>query len=96
MKRVHFVLLVLFLVSIRLAQSAEMPAVIDRPRADDGPTHVSIGIWIIDINSIDSAQQSFTAEFAVVLRLKIRAWRIPATALCAIPSSRFGIRGWLL
>jgi len=44
--------------------------VIERPGADDGPTRVSIGIWMVDITSIDSAQQSFTAEMALVLRWK--------------------------
>jgi hypothetical protein len=56
--------------SVQFARGAEMPAVIDRPRAQDGPTQVSVGIWIADITSIDSAQQSFTAEIAVVLRWK--------------------------
>jgi len=41
--------------SIQLARGAEMPAVIDRPGADDGPTQLSTGIWIVDITSIDSA-----------------------------------------
>src|SRR5437016_12582858 len=56
--------------SIQVARGAEMPTVIDRPRAQDGPTQVSVGIWIADITSIDSAQQSFTAEIAVVWREK--------------------------
>src|SRR4051794_25145974 len=70
MKRMHFLLLVLFVMSIQFARGAEMPAVIDRPGAEDGPTRVSIGIWMVDITSIDSAQQSFTAEVALVLRWK--------------------------
>jgi hypothetical protein len=49
--------------------------VIDRPRAQDGPTQVSVGIWIADITSIDGAPQSFTAEIAVVLR-----WKDPSLA----------------
>src|SRR6478752_6519525 len=56
--------------SVQFALGAEMPVVIDRPGAQDGPTQVSVGIWIADITSIDSAQQSFTAEIAVVLRWK--------------------------
>jgi hypothetical protein len=56
--------------SIQLARSAETPAPIDRPNADAGPTQVSVEIWVVDINSIDSAQQSFTADVAVVLRWK--------------------------
>src|SRR3954470_4073837 len=70
MKRIHFLLLVLFGMSIQFARGAEMPAVIDRPGAEDGPTRVSIGIWMVDITSIDSAQQSFTAEVALVLGWK--------------------------
>ena len=70
MKKIHFTFLVLLATSIQFARGAEMPAVIDRPRAQDGPTQVSVGIWIADITSIDSAQQSFTAEIAVVLRWK--------------------------
>jgi Neurotransmitter-gated ion-channel ligand binding domain len=56
--------------SIQFARGAETPAVIDRPGAQDGPTQVSVGTWIADITSIDSAQQSFVAEVAVVLRWK--------------------------
>jgi hypothetical protein len=68
MKRI---LVVVFLaMSIQLARGAEVPAVIERPGSDDGPTPVSIGIWMVDIASIDSAQQSFTAEVVIVLRWK--------------------------
>src|SRR4029453_11421318 len=56
--------------SIELASSAEMPPLIDRPNADSGPTEISVGMWIVDISSIDSAQQTFTAEIALVLRWK--------------------------
>lgn len=47
-----------------------MPPLIDRPNADSGPTEISVGMWVADISSIDSAQQTFTAEIAVVLRWK--------------------------
>src|SRR5438874_3546105 len=70
MKNIHFLFLFVFLVTAQLARSAEAPAVIDRPNADSGPTEVSVGIWIVDISNIDSAQQTFTAEVAVVLRWK--------------------------
>jgi len=60
----------LLLVAIQFAHSAETPALIDRPAAGTGPTQVSVGIWIVDINNIDSAQQNFTADIAVVLRWK--------------------------
>jgi Neurotransmitter-gated ion-channel ligand binding domain len=69
-KRFYFSLVSLLALSILHARGAEMPAVIDRPGADNGPTQVSIGIWIVDIASIDSAQQNFTAEAAIVLRWK--------------------------
>src|SRR5258707_6052044 len=70
MKGIHFPLLVLFATSIRLALGSEAPALIDRPNADSGPTQISVGIWVADISNIDSAQQNFTAELAVVLRWK--------------------------
>src|SRR6266581_3398140 len=60
----------LFAASIRLAHSSETLTLIDRPAADSGPTEISAGIWVVDINSIDSAQQSFVADVAVVLRWK--------------------------
>jgi len=68
MKRIRFPLLVVFALSIRLALGSEAPALIDRPNADSGPTQISVGIWVADISNIDSAQQNFTAELAVVLR----------------------------
>jgi len=69
-KKNYLSLVSLLAISILDAGGAEMPAVIERPGADDGPTRVSIGIWMVDITSIDSAQQSFTAEMALVLRWK--------------------------
>jgi hypothetical protein len=72
MKGIHFPIFILFALSIQLAHSAEAPALIERPQAEAGPTRVSVGIWMIDITNIDSAQQHFTAEVAVVLR-----WRDP-------------------
>ena len=70
MKRIRCLLVVLLARSIQLASSAEMPPLIDRPNADSGPTQISVGIWVADISNIDSAQQTFTAEIAVVLRWK--------------------------
>ncbi len=61
--------------SIHLARSAEMPGLIERPKADSGPTQISVGIWVVDINSIESAQQTFTADIATVLR-----WNDPRLA----------------
>ncbi|HEV3393794.1 MAG TPA: hypothetical protein VG103_09855 [Chthoniobacterales bacterium] len=70
MKRIHVTLLFILAMSIQFARGAEMPAVIDRPGAQEGPTQVSVGIWIVDISNIDSAQQHFTADIAVVLQWK--------------------------
>jgi Neurotransmitter-gated ion-channel ligand binding domain/Neurotransmitter-gated ion-channel transmembrane region len=68
MKRL--LLVVLLTLSVRIARSAETPALIDRPDARSGPTEISVGIWVVDISNIDSAQQTFTAEIVVVLRWK--------------------------
>src|SRR5438874_7433075 len=66
-----FLLLAEFLApSIQLAHGAETPTMIERPNASSGPTQISVQIWFVDINSIDSAQQSFTADVAIVLRWK--------------------------
>src|SRR5229473_981566 len=70
MKKIHCLLLVLVAMSIQLVRSAETPALIERPASGNSPTQVSVGIWIVDISKIDSAEQSFTAEVAVVLRWK--------------------------
>jgi hypothetical protein len=56
--------------SIQLARSSETPTLIERPNADSGPTQLSVGIWFIDINNIDSAEQSFRADVFIVLRWK--------------------------
>jgi len=70
MKRTHFLFVALFAMSIGLAQSAEAPTLIGRPTPDSGPTQISVEIWVVDIIGIDSAQQTFTADIAVVLRWK--------------------------
>lgn len=56
--------------SIQMARGSDAPTLIERPDLASGPTRVAVGIWVIDINSIDSAQQSFTADIAVALRWK--------------------------
>lgn len=65
----------LFAASIQLAHSSETPALIDRPAAGAAPTQISVGTWVVDIISIDSAQQSFAADIAVVL-----GWKDPRLA----------------
>ena len=66
----RFAFILLLCGSMQLIHSAEPPALIDRPNANAGPTEVSVEIWFVDINGIDSAQQSFTADVAVVLQWK--------------------------
>jgi hypothetical protein len=70
MKRILSLLVVFVALSIQLLRSAETPALIERPASGNGPTQVSVGIWIVDISNIDSAQQNFTADVAIVLRWK--------------------------
>jgi len=70
MKKIRYLLVVLLAMSVQFARGADLPAVIDRPITGDGPTRVSVGIWIVDISNIDSAQQTFTADIAVVLQWK--------------------------
>jgi Neurotransmitter-gated ion-channel ligand binding domain/Neurotransmitter-gated ion-channel transmembrane region len=55
---------------MQVARSAETHALIDRPAVGAGPTQVSVGIWIVDIANIDSAQENFTADLAIVCRWK--------------------------
>ena len=61
-------LVALFAATIQIVRGSETPTLIDRPNAGSGPTEVAVGIWVVDINSIDSAQQNFTADIAVTLR----------------------------
>jgi hypothetical protein len=70
LRRTKVILVAGFFTAIQWGQGAEVLRLIERPNAGSGPTQVSVGIWIIDINSIDSAQQSFTADVAVVLQWK--------------------------
>jgi hypothetical protein len=69
-ERLWFLVVSVLSMSIFHVRGADLPAVIDRPITGGGPTQVSVGIWIVDISNIDSAQQTFTAEVAVVLRWK--------------------------
>jgi hypothetical protein len=64
------VLAALFAASIKLACGSETAGVIERPKSNSGPTQISTLIWVVDINGIDSARQSFTADIVVVLRWK--------------------------
>jgi hypothetical protein len=68
MKRILAVVFVAM--STLQARGAETPSPIERPAAESGPTEVSVGIWVVDISKIDSAEQSFTADIAMVLHWK--------------------------
>jgi len=68
MKRILVIVFVTMLT--QLGRSAETPVLIDRPASGNEPTQVSVGVWIVDISSIDSAQQNFAADIAIVLRWK--------------------------
>lgn len=70
MRRILFRFFVLFAISSEVARSAETRALIDRPAVGAGPTQVSVGIWIVDITNIDSAQENFTADLAIVFHWK--------------------------
>lgn len=60
------ILLFLFFANISYAQKEDFPR--SRPNEKNGPTKVSVGLYIIDIVDIDNKEQSFTADF--VIRLK--------------------------
>src|SRR5256886_8272688 len=70
MKRFRFPLLVVFALSIRLTLGSHAPALTDRPHADSGTSESAVGMWVVNISSIDRANQPCTAEIAVVLRWK--------------------------
>ena len=60
----------------RAAQPQPVPvSVVSRPDAEAGPTEVSVRMWMANIDNIDSAAQSFGANFLVQLR-----WRDPRLA----------------
>jgi neurotransmitter-gated ion-channel len=61
---------VFLVISIQLVRGDETPTLIERPASENGPTQISVGIWIVDISGIDSAQQTFTADIVTVLRWK--------------------------
>ncbi|MBU2571736.1 MAG: hypothetical protein KJ725_17245 [Gammaproteobacteria bacterium] len=72
MKRnLSLVFLLLFLCPVLLsAQTAEpvLETVPSRPDSDAGATQVSVGLWLIDIDSINSAQQNFVVNVYMVLQ----------------------------
>jgi hypothetical protein len=66
------ILLFCLLLPIYLTAKAEMSPSskipISRPDPDGQPTRVEVGIWVVDINSIDSVAQSFKANIFIVLK----------------------------
>ena len=70
---------------IQQARGAEAAVLIERPGADNSPTRVSIGIRMVDITSIDSAQQEFTPEVAIVLRWKDPCFAHTGTGIVRYP-----------
>jgi len=53
-----------------VASTAKSHYAIDRPDKEKGPTKVAVFIWMIDIDSIDSAKQIFTANAFISLKWK--------------------------
>ena len=92
--RSKFMLVVALLAaSIELAHSSETPTLIDRPSAGSGPTKISVLIWVLDINSIDSAQQSFTADVGVILRWKDSRLAHTGSGVAHYALEQIGIHG---
>ena len=76
---VNAFLLVLLSLTVSLPASAavgipgahQSPSLrLTRPDADKGPTKVYGGVWLIDIDSIDSSAQNFVANVFVIFRWK--------------------------
>ncbi len=65
-----FALLTLFLAAVAHAQQppSPLPPVPLRPGAESGPTKVTYAVWIGDITKIDSVEQTFSANFMVLMR----------------------------
>jgi hypothetical protein len=95
MKKIHLFHLFLAM-SVDFMRGADASVVIERPAAEAGPTQVSVGIWTVDISGIDSAQQNFTADIAIVLRWQDARLAHTGTGLAYYPlnqiwSPRVGI-----
>ena len=68
--RIVVIMLALGLLTVSLALSAppKVPDLaVEPPKASAGPTIVQVGLWLVDIDSIDSAAQSFVANVFVQL-----------------------------
>jgi len=72
-KGLFFVILVsLFMGILPCRDGYAQKQYFSRPDAKAGPTNVSVGIWLGDIDSVDSAQQNFVASVFIVLQWKDR------------------------
>jgi len=56
------------LTGILLAGAAAGSAPVDRPDPPGTTTEVRLGIFVMDVASIDDANQTFTADFFLILR----------------------------
>lgn len=63
-----------------------------RPASDEGPTKVGIGLYLIDITTLDDVQQFFTADLYLVLQWKDPRLADPRRgkgyASCSLPLDR--------
>jgi len=60
----------IFFVILNVGIASAQQRQFTRPDAKAGPTTVSAAIWMVDIDSIDSAQQNYVANVFVLLRWK--------------------------
>jgi hypothetical protein len=77
-----FVVLVCLYADMATAQERQLV----RPGAKAGPTTVSVAIWVIDIDSIDSAQQNFVSSVFVLL-----SWKDKSLAHRGKQALRYGL-----
>lgn len=79
MTRIALCLALLFLITIRPVFGADISiplrSEIARPNSELGPTKIGVGVWLADVSRIDSAAQTFTANFFLVL-----TWHDPSLA----------------
>ena len=67
-----FLSLVLFVcLSITMAVTSAIAANYGRPLAAEGPTEVSISVFVLDIDEVSSASQSFDANIYIELSFQL-------------------------
>jgi len=62
------------------------PPITSRPGADGPPTRVAVLVWLLDLHSIDSSGQTFTANVFIALR-----WKDPRLAHASPGPRRFDL-----